>query len=205
MAGGGARHGSGAGAGAAPPPGGCRGRQGAPAAPGAGRGGGAGCPARCPPWTPAPPPAAPSSASPPAGNSVKHPPWLLCNPSPPNRRKRTIICLPRPLTTDLYEPDLVVDGVQLLLQHAGQGLGVRLAAGGEQLRQHGLAVVRGVRLHARAVVAPAGVGVEVVAGGGLGEVAPQTGGGAARQAAQPAAGLVPDPATLCEVTSETDL
>ena len=33
----------------------------------------------------------------------------------------------------LDEPDLVVDGVQLLLEHAGQRLGVRVAAGG----QHG--------------------------------------------------------------------
>ena len=53
----------------------------------------------------------------------------------------------------LYEPDLVVDGVQLLLEHAGQRLGVRLASWGQQVSEDGLAVIS-VSVHSN-IVAPA--------------------------------------------------
>ena len=36
----------------------------------------------------------------------------------------------------LDQPDLVVNGVELLLQHAGQGLGVSLTTGRQQISQH---------------------------------------------------------------------
>ena len=55
----------------------------------------------------------------------------------------------------LDQPDLVVDRVQLLLQHAGQGLGIRLPARTQQVGHHTLAVVR-VPVDA-AVIVPASV------------------------------------------------
>ena len=55
----------------------------------------------------------------------------------------------------LDQPDLVVDRVQLLLQHAGQGLCIGLPAGTEQVGHHAFAVVR-VPVDA-AVVVPASV------------------------------------------------
>ena len=55
----------------------------------------------------------------------------------------------------LDQSDLVVDRVKLLLQHAGQGLGICLPARTQQVGHHTLAVVR-VPVDA-AVVVPASV------------------------------------------------
>ena len=87
----------------------------------------------------------------------------------------------------LDQPDLVVDGVQLLLQHAGQGLGVRLTPGREEVGQDGLTVIS-VSVHPDVIV-PAVVH--------LGP--PETVGGAPRQAAHPAAGLIPRCLTVRQV------
>ena len=101
----------------------------------------------------------------------------------------------------LDQSDLVVDRVELLLQHAGQGLSVSLAAGGEQVRHHALAVVR-VGLHPDVVAPVVGVQVVVVAGGvgapqALVHVPPQTGRGASGQTAQPRTGLVSGCGSIC--------
>ena len=89
----------------------------------------------------------------------------------------------------LDQSDLVVDRVKLLLQHAGQGLGVSLTPGGEQVCHHALAVVR-VSLHAHIVAPVVRVQMVVMPGAGaaaqtLVHVPPETGRGAPGQTAQP--------------------
>ena len=104
----------------------------------------------------------------------------------------------------LDQSNLVVDGVQLLLQHAGQGLGVSLAAGGEQVGHHALAVVR-VGLHAH-VVAPV-VGVEVVVAlvaQTLVHIPPKAGRRASGKAAEARTGLVPCCGSVCNAEERLD-
>ena len=97
----------------------------------------------------------------------------------------------------LDQSNLVVDRVKLLLQHAGQGLGVGLAPGGEEVGHHALAVVR-VGLHAH-VIAPV-VGVEVVVAlvaQALVHIPPEAGRRASGKAAEARTGLVPCCGSVC--------
>ena len=80
----------------------------------------------------------------------------------PHTRLQLLGSLLRALLLLLDQPDLVVDGVELFLQHTGQGLGVRLPPRTQQIGHNALAVI-GVAVDA-AVVAPAGVGVLGVVG-----------------------------------------